>query len=169
VTRRPDGVVTIAGGKLTTYRAMAADTVDAVEVALGRAHSPSPTATLALRGAIAAGAGDLDHLTSRYGREARVVEALCAADPSLAEPLVPPLPYLRAEAVYAARYEMARTLDDVLARRTRALILDRDASVAAADDVAQLLGPELGWTDAETAAQVEAYRAGAEAERLAAT
>jgi glycerol-3-phosphate dehydrogenase len=149
VTRGPDGVVTIAGGKLTTYRAMAADTVDAVEVALGRPHRPSPTPALALRGAAAVRGDAPDHLAGRYGSEARVIHAMTAADPTLAEPLVPTLPYLRAEAVYAARYEMARTLDDVLARRTRSLILARDASAAAAPEVARLLAGELGWDDAE--------------------
>ncbi|MGI8983948.1 MAG: glycerol-3-phosphate dehydrogenase/oxidase, partial [Acidimicrobiales bacterium] len=158
VTRGPDGVVTIAGGKLTTYRAMAADTVDEVVVALGRHRTRSPTAALALRGA---GAGaPSDHLTSRFGTEARVVRALIDADGSLAEPLVPSLPYQRAEAVYAARYEMARTLDDVLARRTRARILAGHASSEAAAGVADLLAPELGWDEAEAAAQVRAYRAG---------
>jgi len=161
-------VVTIAGGKLTTYRAMAADTVDEVEVAIGRPHAPSRTAKLALRGAMTTG-GDVDHLRGRYGCEARVVVAMMAADPALAEPLVPTLPYLRAEAVYAARYEMAGSLDDVLARRTRALILARNASAAAAGDVARLLAPELGWDEAETNAQVTAYVDGAETERLAAT
>ena len=164
VSRSSDGVVTISGGKLTTYRAMAEDTVDAVEVALGRSHTRSRTAALALRGAIA----PVDHLTGRYGTDARVVRALVAGDPSLGQPLVPSLPYLRAEAVYAARYEMARTLDDVLARRTRALVLDRDASVAAAGDVARLLAPELGWDDDEVARQVDAYRTAAEVERRAA-
>jgi glycerol-3-phosphate dehydrogenase len=164
VSRSSDGVVRISGGKLTTYRAMAEDTVDEVEAALGRSHTRSRTATLALRGAGA----PVDHLTSRYGTDARVVRALVAGDPSLGQPLVPSLPYLRAEAVYAARYEMARTLDDVLARRTRALILDRDASVAAAGDIARLLAPELGWDDDEVARQVDAYRAAAEVERRAA-
>ena len=168
VSRGPDGLVTIAGGKLTTYRAMAADTVDAVEAELGRPHTPSPTATLALRGALAVRDGKLGHLAGRYGAEARVIEAIMAADPSLGEPLVPTLPYLRAEAVYAARYEMARTLDDVLSRRTRSLILGRDASMAVAADVARLLAGELGWTEAETDAHVAAYRACADAERLAA-
>jgi glycerol-3-phosphate dehydrogenase len=164
VTRAAEGVVTIAGGKLTTYRAMAADTVDEVQAALGRPRSPSRTARLALRGAAGAGAVDpADHLASRYGSEARVVRAMIAAEPALAEPLVPTLPYQRAEAVYAARYEMARTLDDVLARRTRALILARDASVAAAAGVAKLMAPELGWSDAEVDAQAQSYRAGAEA------
>lgn len=165
VTSGPPGLVTIAGGKLTTYRAMASDTVDEVEAALDRRHRRSPTSRMGLRGALAEGAG---HLAGRYGTEARVLEALVAADPSLGEPLVPTLPYLRAEAVYAARYEMARTLDDVLARRTRSLILGRDASIAAAADVARLLAGELGWSEAESAAHVQAYRAAADAERLAA-
>jgi glycerol-3-phosphate dehydrogenase len=154
VTSRRPGLISVSGGKLTTYRAMAADTVDAVEDALGRAHTPARTARLTLRGALATPAG---HLAGRYGAEAGVVEAMIAADPALAEPLVPTLPYLRAEAVHSARYEMARTLDDVLARRTRALILARDASVQAAADVARLLAPELGWGAAEVAAQVDAY------------
>ncbi|MGI8809457.1 MAG: FAD-dependent oxidoreductase [Acidimicrobiales bacterium] len=167
VTRGPNGLVTIAGGKLTTYRAMAADTVDEVEAVLGRRHVPSPTRGLALRGA---GGGRADgHLHGRYGTESRVIDALLAEDPSLGGLLVPTLPYLRAEAIYAARYEMARTVDDVLARRTRSLILGRDASTAAAGDVACLLAPELGWSDAEADAQAQAYRDGAEAERLAAT
>ncbi|HEX2119293.1 MAG TPA: glycerol-3-phosphate dehydrogenase/oxidase [Acidimicrobiales bacterium] len=159
VTRGRDGLVTVTGGKLTTYRAMAADTVDEVEAALGRGRRPSRTARLALRGATP-GAPD-GHLAGRYGTEGRVVEALMVGDPSLAGPLVPGLPYLRADAVYAARYEMARTLDDVLARRTRALILDRAASMGAAPDAARLLAPELGWSDSETAAQVDAYCASA--------
>ena len=158
VSRSADGVVTISGGKLTTYRAMAADTVDEVESTLGRSRTRSRTGSLKLRGA--AGAGD-DHLGSRYGSEARVVRAMIAADESLGEPLLPTLPYLRAEAVYAARYEMARSLDDVLSRRTRSSILARDDSVEAAPDVARLLAPELGWDDAEIEAQVRAYRAGA--------
>lgn len=163
VVRGPGGVVTIAGGKLTTYRAMAADTVDEVQAVLGRSRPRSRTARLALRGAAGADPASTDHLTSRYGNEARVVRALIAAEPALAEPLVPTLPYQRAEAVYAARYEMAGTLDDVLARRTRALILAREASVGAAAGVARLVAPELGWSGAEADAQVGAYRAGAEA------
>jgi glycerol-3-phosphate dehydrogenase len=151
---RAGGMVTIAGGKLTTYRAMAADTVDAVQDALGRRRTASPTARLALRGA---GAGPADgHLDARYGSEARVLRAMVAGHPSLAGPLVPGLPYLRAEAVYAARHEMARTLDDVLSRRTRAVILDREASRGAAAGAGALLAPELGWDDAETEALVRA-------------
>jgi glycerol-3-phosphate dehydrogenase len=78
---------------------------------------------------------------------------------------VPGLPYLRAEALDAARHEMACTLDDVLSRRTRARLLARDASADAAASVAELLAPELGWSGAERVAQVNEYRAALDAER----
>ena len=91
--------------------------------------------------------------------------ALVTADPSLGDALVPGLPYLVAEAIYAARREMATTLDDVLSRRTRARLLARDATAAAAPDVARLLAPELGWDDAEVARQVERYRTSVAHER----
>jgi glycerol-3-phosphate dehydrogenase len=169
VAPSPSGVVSITGGKLTTYREMAADTVDAVVAGLGdtvpRRARRSRTAKLRLRGAdgydaLVVGADErTDHLAHRYGGEARTVLALVDRDPALGEPLVEGLPYLRAEAVYAARHEMARTVDDVLSRRTRARLLARDASDAAADDVGRLIQPELGLTDDEVAAQVADYRA----------
>jgi len=174
VTRSPEGLITISGGKLTTYRAMAEDTVDEVEAALGRRRSKARTATLALRGSGRAptppGVDErvATHLAGRYGSEARVVAAMVAADPDLGRPLVPTLPYLRAEAVYGVRYEMARDLDDVLSRRARCLVIARDATAAAAPDVAELLAPDLGWSEAETAAQVDRFQAGVDAERLAA-
>jgi glycerol-3-phosphate dehydrogenase len=93
---------------------------------------------------------------------------MVAANPELGRPLVPTLPYLRAEAVFGARYEMARSVDDILSRRTRCSILARDASADAAVDVARLLARELGWSDAVTMAQAEAYRSRAAAEREAA-
>ena len=176
VTRSDHGVITVTGGKLTTYRRMASDTVDLVVSALGRGARRSPTKELRLLGAERAGAlcepaaarrlgvdpVTLAHLASRYGSEARTVIAMTEADPELARPLVPGLPYLRAEAVYAARYEMARTLDDVLARRTRAALLSCDDAAAAATPVARLIAPELGWSpaeiDHEAATYVEAAR-----------
>lgn len=171
------GVVTITGGKLTTYREMAADTVDAVVEDLGdevphRARR-SRTAKLRLRGAdgydaLVVGADERTlHLAHRYGGEARTLLAMVDRDPALGEPLVEGLPYLRAEAVYAARHEMARTVDDVLSRRTRARLLARDASGVAAEDVGRLIQPELGLTDDEVAAQVAAYRAALAHEREA--
>ena len=172
VKTSPGGVVTVTGGKLTTYREMAQDTVDAVVDRL-RDRSPQPvfrrgrTANLPLRGAEGwDDERDHDaHLAGRYGGEARVLHAMLDANPGLAGPLVAGLPYRRAEAVYAVRYEMATTLDDVLSRRTRARLLDRDATAAAAEDVAELVGEELGWTADERARQVAAYRQAAERER----
>ena len=184
------GLITVTGGKLTTYRKMAADTVDTAVRRLSRGGAAghrhrvgrSPTSRLALRGAdglaelreahaaerLGVDPALLEHLVGRYGAEASTLTAMVAADSSLAKPLVPSLPYVRAEAVYAARYEMARTVDDVLSRRTRALLLARDASAAAALEVARLLAPELGWTDAEAQEQADAFRRRAVAERSAA-
>jgi glycerol-3-phosphate dehydrogenase len=167
VQRSPGGLITVMGGKLTTYRRMAADTVDDVVSALGRGGR-CRTARLSLHGAEGfEGVAD-EHLASRYGSDARTIQAMIAADPSLGAPLVPSLPYLRAEALYAARYEMAHTLADVLARRTRALLLARDETAAVADDVASLVAAEMGWDDAEAARQASEFRALAESERSAA-
>jgi glycerol-3-phosphate dehydrogenase len=182
VGRSSGGLVSVTGGKLTTYRKMAADTVDVVVGQLGRGARRSPTRRLRLRGAAGydtfsqAGAGQrfgvadglMEHLAKRYGGEARTLLAIVQRDRSLASPLVAGLPYLRAEAVYAARYEMAQTLDDILSRRTRARILGRDASAAAAHDVALVVGAELGWTDDQIAAEVRRYRESVAAERAAA-
>jgi glycerol-3-phosphate dehydrogenase len=158
-----NGLVTVTGGKLTTYRRMAADAVDTAEHQLPGRHRRSRTKRLQLLGADGytepAGDGTRAHLQRRYGSEAGTLEALIAADRGLGEPLVPGLPYVRAEAVYAARHEMATTVEDVLSRRTRARLLDRTAAADAAADVAALLAPELGWDDAATAAQVDAFRA----------
>jgi glycerol-3-phosphate dehydrogenase len=173
VSQSSSGVITVTGGKFTTYRRMAADTVDLVVRRLGRGSRRSPTKHLQLWGAEGTGplreegaAGRLAvketvlaHLAGRYGGEARTVLAMIEADPELDRPLVPGLPYLRAEAVYAARYEMAHTLDDVLSRRTRALLLARDASAAAAADVARLIAPELGWSPQHADQEVSAYTA----------
>ena len=170
------GMITVTGGKLTTYREMAEDAVDAAVHAMSSAGEPLPrrarrsrTRSLALRGAAGwreARKRDA-HLGGRYGGEAAVVEAMIAADPAMAEPLVPGLPYRRAEALYAARYEMATTLDDVLSRRTRSRLLGRDATAAAAADVAELVASELGWSDAERATQVDRFREALAREREA--
>jgi len=181
VGRSPSGLVSITGGKLTTYREMAADTVDEVLDVLGRESTRkvrrrSRTKKLHLRGADgyeaarrSAGSDEvLVHLLDRYGDEARSVLALADREPALRMPLVPGLPYLKAEAVYAARHEMALSLDDVLTRRTRARLLARDATAAAAPGVAALLAPELGWDDAQQAAQVARYQELVASERAAA-
>jgi len=140
-----DGIVTVTGGKLTTYREMAEDAVDAVMEQLGR-RGRCRTRRLRLSGAGRRPPGTDQHLWSRHGTRAAIIDEMIARDPSLAEPLVPGLPYLRAEAVQAVVDEMATTLDDVLSRRTRALLFDRDASRSAARSVAELIAPHLGWS-----------------------
>jgi glycerol-3-phosphate dehydrogenase len=173
----PSGVVTVTGGKLTTYRRMAADAVDAVmdgldERARLRVRRRCPTKRLRLRGANGyaevrergdgawQGAPGVNrHLADRYGGEARVLLAMLAGDPSLAEPLVGGLPYLRAEAVYAVRYEMANGVEDVLSRRCRALLLSAERAAEAAETVATLIGPALGWSAEDAAREAAAFRA----------
>lgn len=171
VVRSDSGVVSVSGGKLTTYRQMAADAVDVVVGDLGL-RSRSRTKKLALLGAEGfvepPSYGAATHLANRYGTLADEVQALVDTDPTLGEPLVTGLPYVRAEAVYAVRHEWALSLDDVLSRRTRSRLLDRAASVAAAPDVARLIAPELGWDADERARQVAEYTASCEAERAAA-
>ena len=164
------GVVSIMGGKLTTYREMAQDTVEAVLDHLAdvpRSAKRCRTRRLVLRGGGATPAGTSAHLAGRFGSEAAVVAALIDADPSLSEPLVDGLPYLRAEAIYAVRHEMATTVDDVLARRTRARLQARDASSVAAPAVAELMAAELGWSAEEANRQASAYVALVDAERSA--
>jgi glycerol-3-phosphate dehydrogenase len=138
------GVVTITGGKWTTSRKMAADTVDTAARTGGLAMAPSRTAGFPLHGSPGASEPASDTRYAAYGLDSDGLLALERADPSLAHVLDTRLPYTRAQVVYAARSEMARSVDDVLARRTRALFLDVAATRAAADEVATLLAAELG-------------------------
>ena len=165
VTASQSGVVTVTGGKLTTYRKMAEDTTDAVVKALGRKLA-CRTKRLALLGANGP-APDDEHLARRYGALAADILRLSEQD-ELDTPLVEGLPYRKAEAIYAVREEMATTLDDVLSRRTRSRLLARDATAAAAEDVARLIAPELGWDEARIDHEVESFRAALEHERTSA-
>jgi glycerol-3-phosphate dehydrogenase len=168
VTTSESGVVTVTGGKLTTYRRMAADTIDTVSRALG-VRARSRTAHVPLSGAQGWDSGGLPgHLSGRYGSNGEGVRRLEQERPELAGPIVPGLAYSKAEVVYAAREEMARTVDDVLARRTRARLLARDASADAAGEVARLIAPVLGWNAAQQEASAAAYRALVDAERTSA-
>ena len=115
--------------------------------------------------AIVASGGMEAHLGERYGTESRFVSDLMAARPELAEPVVEGLPYTGGEVVYAARHELARTIDDVLSRRMRARLMARDASARAAAKVGALLGEELGLPQAEIDRQVAAYVAATEKEK----
>jgi glycerol-3-phosphate dehydrogenase len=166
-----DDVVQVVGGKLTTYREMAEDTVDVVLDRLGR-RARCRTKRLRLHGATAPLGPDADpvdaHLTSRYGTEAASVRALAANDATMLDPLVPGLPYLRVEALHAVTAEMATSLDDVLTRRTRAHLLDRDATRGVAGEIAALIAGAAGWDASEQARQVEGYEALCRAEEAAA-
>lgn len=168
ITTDDSGMITVTGGKLTTYREMAQDTVDLVAE---RVPGTGRSRTKRLR---LVGAGEpppnVDrHLIRRYGTEASDVLALAQQDRSLLESMVPGLPYLRVEAIWAVRHEMASTLVDVVTRRTRAHLQDRAACLAAAGDVARLIGPELGWSTSQVEREVGVYREFCDREMLAAT
>jgi glycerol-3-phosphate dehydrogenase len=148
VHRDDSGLITVTGGKLTTYREMAEDTVDAALDSLPNVNaSRCRTKRLRLRGAMRPRTdGSLAaHLESRHGRDALALLEMISARPELGQPLVTGLPYVRAEAIHAFTHEFANTLDDVLVRRTRSLLFDRDATLAAARSVAELVAPIAGW------------------------
>jgi glycerol-3-phosphate dehydrogenase len=169
----PSGLVTITGGKLTTYRKMAEDTVDAVVHELSVPKRRCSTKHLVIRGSN--GIADLRrpgaaatfgvseyvfaHLLSRYGDEVPAVIDVMRERPELAEQLTPHLGFLAAEVVYAARNEMATTVEDVLSRRTRILSFDAAAAASVAQPVAELLAAELGWDRSRVEAEVAGFRA----------
>ncbi|MCA8829019.1 glycerol-3-phosphate dehydrogenase/oxidase [Hymenobacter pini] len=139
------GLLTITGGKWTTYRRMGQDVVDRL-IALGKLpDAPSRTATLPIHGAGGAPTPpDRPHL-ALYGSDQPALRQLLQEHPELSEPLDPALEFTKAEVVWAVRYELARTVEDVLARRVRLLFLDARAAQRAAPTVAALLAQELGF------------------------
>jgi glycerol-3-phosphate dehydrogenase len=171
-----DGVVTVTGGKLTTYRKMAQDTVDAVVRELGESprRRRCVTKNLPLLGATTKTRDPVSmaqphaRLLNRYGSESPRVLALGDDRPELLEPAVAGLPYTRAELVYGAREEMAQTLDDVLSRRTRAMIQRAQPTMAAAPALAELLAPDMGWSASEAAEQAASFTESCEKELLTA-
>lgn len=176
------GFFTIAGGKLTTWRSMAEEMVDELARYLGREHGlPVPpgrrrqTTGRTLPGSdiddwhayladVVVNLGDqlgpetVAHLVSTYGTRFPEVLACAKGDECLVQPLLPGLPYLKAEVLYAICHEMAVCLEDVLARRTHLLDQDRDQGLGVAAEVAALMGAELGWSEQEQTRQVENYR-----------
>jgi glycerol-3-phosphate dehydrogenase len=182
IWRDRGGLLNIAGGKLTTYRVMAKQVVDVAARALKDEHrvesGSSPTADLPLPGdpreawepfrdrvvaaAVAAGlAADVgEHLARAYGEDADAVLAAARADAGLAARLMEGHPYVWAEVGHAVRAEMAMTLEDVMVRRLHLFYEAADGGLAVAKEVARRMAaePGIGWSEAEAAAQVEAYR-----------
>ena len=167
----PSGVIAISGGKLTTYRVMARDVVNAVEHRLGVSHRKPVTDTLPLPG------GDLRsleaelkearselgsesvalHLVRAYGSRWRQVWALTRQEPALAQPLVEGLPYLRAEAAHGVTRELVHTLADLLVRRLKVAFETRDQGAQAARAAAEVMAPLLGWDASDKQRQLDAY------------
>jgi len=181
VTISTEGLVSISGGKYTTYRIMAADTIDAVGIDQGQTLPKSPTAGIPLIGAqdyqrvkgraseisqkCGAQLADINHLISRHGDRIDEVLNLITADESLGELIHPDLPYLRAEVIHAVRFEAALHLEDVLTRRTRLSVESWDRGTDSALQVAQLMARELGWDESRVHREVEHYVKRVESER----
>jgi glycerol-3-phosphate dehydrogenase len=149
------GLLTITGGKWTTYRHMAEDCVDHA-ITLGKLPDAGcVTKNLRIHGHMDDSA-ELGSLQV-YGSDARKIRALAEADAALGARLHPALPYIAAEVVWAVREEMARTVEDVLARHTRALFLNAKAAIAMAEPVARLMATELGRDENWISAQVKEF------------
>ena len=141
------GLVTVTGGKWTTYRRMGQDAIDHAAEVAGLAKVTSRTLDLKLHGWTDQSA-KMAESERVYGTDLAFLQKLSENDPALDELLHPRLPYRLREVVWAARFEMARTVEDVLARRTRALFLDARAAMEAAPTVADVLAKELGRSNA---------------------
>jgi glycerol-3-phosphate dehydrogenase len=150
----PTGLITVAGGKWTTYRRMAEDTLSFAIKHGMLPPKPCITDGVRLHGAPeSASAAPL----SRYGTDAAEIALIQQTSPELAQPIDPDLPFTFAEAVYAVRHEMARTLEDVLSRRMRALLIDAGAAQRAAPEVARVMARELGTSAEWEQQQVAAF------------
>ncbi len=180
VRMEPEGLVSIAGGKLTTYRAMAEDLVKRVVRREGKRFgwSPGPCRT-AEKPLVGGGLGDFERyceatvpaleeswglptavsqrLLRAYGTEHVRLLGYALRDRELLEPLAPGCPVLKAEALYAAEEEMAITLEDFMARRTELMLFDGKRGLNVADEAARLMGESLGWDSGERQEQVGRY------------
>ncbi|MGE5610759.1 MAG: glycerol-3-phosphate dehydrogenase/oxidase [Bacillota bacterium] len=150
------GLLTITGGKWTTYRKMAEDAVDHAADLAGLEAAPCTTRDLHIHGYLE----DAEQLgiLAVYGSDASAVQQLMDENPTYQQLLHPQLPYRAGQVIWAVRQEMARTVEDVLSRRTRALLLNARASIEAADRVADLMAGELGQGESWKQQQVQSYR-----------
>jgi glycerol-3-phosphate dehydrogenase len=185
VDRPAPGFVSIAGGKYTTYRVMAEDVIDLAVKELNEGISNSITDKLPIVGAdgytalvqqltlISSETGlaesQVTHLLNRYGSLISEILDLITEDSTLAKPLANDLPYLRAEIHYAASHEGARSVDDVVSRRTRISFESRENSVELLDEISKIIAPVLGWNRIERVQSIERYREIYRRERQATT
>jgi glycerol-3-phosphate dehydrogenase len=181
VSQAVPGLISVAGGKYTTYRVMAEDAIDMVAANLDGKVPPSVTAVTPLVGAdgyralwnqreeLAAQSGlhiaRIEHLLGRYGSLVREILDLIGRRPELGKPLAGGEDYLAAEIMYAASHEGALHLDDALTRRTRISIETWDRGVAAAEPTARLMGEALGWSEETITREIDHYLARVAAER----
>ena len=146
------GLVTIVGGKWTTYRKMAEDTINHAALIGGLTEIPCATASLPLQGWYRPESGNLSPAYAVYGSDANSLEQL-----GFNSPLHPRLPYTKGNVLWAIRYEMARTVEDVLSRRTRALLLDAKAAIEMAPETAAIMASELGKDKSWEKSQVQEF------------
>jgi len=155
------GLVTICGGKWTTYRRMAEDCVDQAATLAQLPEKPCVTQHLHIHGfydAAKESASEEFGSLAVYGSDAYEIRKLIESDARLGEPLDAALPYVKGEVIWAVRHEMGRTVEDILARRTRALFLNARAALAMAPAVAGLMASELGWDEVTRTKQLAAFR-----------
>jgi glycerol-3-phosphate dehydrogenase len=168
------GLITVTGGKWTTYRHMAEDCVDQAATLAELPEKPCPTHHLHIHGFDETPQDETRKESQKelqkefakkfrslkiYGSDATKIRKLIDADPTLGEQLHPALPYIKAEVVWAVREEMARTIEDVLARRLRALFLNARAALEMAPAVSTLMAKELAWDEPTQEKQLAAFRA----------
>ncbi|GHO83345.1 glycerol-3-phosphate dehydrogenase/oxidase [Dictyobacter formicarum] len=182
VIESPSGLVTITGGKLTTYRRMAQDTLDLIS-RRDSVKPVHPTESLPLQGSAAwpltqhelqkrgarlgLSSNIIRHLGHAYGSNTNAVFDLVEQDPSLGQQLISDLPYIKAEVIYACRYEMAMKPADILARRTSIVMEDRERGQGVVDEVTQLMAQELHWPSVEQQELMQIYRSNIQNQVLA--
>ncbi len=150
------GLMTVAGGKWTTYRKMAEDSIDQAQILAELDFKPCVTEKLQIHG-YHHHAGEFGDL-AWYGADANNIQTIMTENPANREIIHPALPTVNAEVIWAARKEMARTVEDFLARRTRSLLLNARASIEMAPQVAELIATELGHDSAWQESQLNAYK-----------